>query len=361
MTKFTIGLATRGDDALIRKCLRDNSIPGSISVTLETEPSFFDSLSVIGVESQVIVSKCDEEVMGLGIRSIKKIYFEGKEKKVGYLSGLRGYSKFRNNVFLSCGFKFLRELDRDDKVPFYLTTIIEDNYDARKILESARAGLPYYFPLDILSTFVIKPKKRKIKRKYEIIKGDEVDLEKIVNFMNVEGSKKNFYPCIEVSDFFTERLRCLNQDDFYLAVNGDEILGIVGRWNQESFKQTRVISYDKLIKFSKPFINISSAFSNIPRLPNEGEKLKYFYCAFPTVKDNDPDVLESLLNEISNDNINFDYFTIGLTKSDPLVESVKSFSGRKYDSIIYLVTFNKTPEDKIYLNERIPYLELATL
>jgi hypothetical protein len=114
---------------------------------------------------------------------------------------------------------------------------------------------------------------------------------------------------------------------------------------------------------ARPFINLASRFSNIPNLPPEGSLLHYFYAAFPTTKNNDPGILESLLSEVTSDpaNSDYDYFTIGLTKNDPLMSAVKKFNPREYNAIVYLVSFNDRGAELEDLNGRIPYLELGTL
>jgi len=359
-----ISLADRSDDDLLRECLKKNEMSGSISVAFETEPSFFDALSVQGIESQVIIGKTEnEEIIGFGVRSIKPVYVNGEIVDIGYLSGLRVNPEFRNNSFLVRGYKFLRKLDQDERVPFYLTTIIEDNNIARRVLESGRAGLPNYMPLDVLSTFFIKPRSKKNKLERTIVRGNEVALEDILNFMNGEGKNKQFSPYYEVSDFGSVRLRGLDQNDFYVAVDGNEIVGVVAKWDQELFKQTRVVGYDRKMHLARPFINLVSNLSNIPNLPKVGELLHHFYAAFPTTKDNNPKILESLLGEMASDtqNKDYDHFSIGLTQNDPLVKAVKPFSPREYRSMVYLVSFNSMDHNSRYLNGKIPYLELGTL
>lgn len=363
MVKSNISLASRSDDEILKSCLKENEMTGAISISFETEPSFFDALSIQGRESQVILIKSDEEIAGFGIRSIKPVWINGKKSDVGYLSGLRGSKKFRKGIFLAKGYQFLRELDQDGRVPIYLTTIIEDNTVARRILESGRAGLPNYIPIDTLSTFIIKPDFKKTKRDHCIIRGSDVSLEEILGFMNNEGRKKQFYPYYENSDFNSSKLKGLKQQDFYVAIDGNDIIGVVAKWDQQEFKQTRVVGYDRKMHFARPFINLASKLSNIPNLPKVGELLHYFYAAFPTTKDNDPRILQSLLREVASDpkNKDYDYFTLGLTEKDPLKEAVKSFSPRNYRSIVYLVSFEKDSKDLRYLNGKIPYLELGTL
>tara|TARA_Y100000034_G_scaffold137009_1_gene218353 strand:- start:892 stop:1986 length:1095 start_codon:yes stop_codon:yes gene_type:complete len=364
MTDKNFSLGTIDDDSELRECLRSTPMDGSISIAFETEPSFFDAIGVQGKRQQVIVCRDQGQLAGFGTVAFKPIFVNGGITEVGYLSGLRVYPQFRNRTFLARGYKFLRELDDENNVPFYLTTIVEDNHVVRRILESGKAGLPKYNYLGTLSTFLIKPKKNKEKSKdLDVVKGDKFNLEEILNFMRQEGQKKQFYPFYEVSDLNSDYLRGLNQEDFYVASRGSEIIGIVAKWDQKSFKQTRVVDYDRKTSLSRSFINLVSRFTNVPRLPPKGDLLNYFYAAFPTTKDNDPDMMEGLLTEVASDTENnvYNYFTIGLMENDPLAQSVRKFNPREYRSRLYLVSFDKTSQDLGFLNERIPYLELGTL
>jgi hypothetical protein len=364
MKDYKIELASRDDDEHIRECLRKNAMSGEISITFETEPSYFDALSVQGKENKVIIGKTnDGKMMGFGSITVKPVHINGDIFNIGYLSGLRVNKEFRRNIFLLKGYQLFRDIDPSLNVPFYLTTIIEDNLEARKILESGRAGMPQYNFLGTLSTFLVKPRERSSKININIVRGNEVSLEGIVKFMNQEGSKKQFYPYIEEKDFGSDYLRDLSQEDFYVALNEKEIIGLAAKWDQESFKQTRIVGYNKTMRFARPFINLASRFTNVPRLPSERELLHYFYVSFPTTKDNNPEIMESLLSKITSDpeNRHYDYFTIGTMENDSLNQVIRTFNPREYRSKLYLVSFDKNPEDLRFLNERVPYLELGSL
>tara|TARA_Y100000310_G_scaffold343242_1_gene449950 strand:- start:2489 stop:3583 length:1095 start_codon:yes stop_codon:yes gene_type:complete len=364
MSRFRIELGTSKDDPDIRRILRENPMGGKISLALEREPNFFNSLSVEGRENQVVLSREieTEKVVGFGVRSIKPYFVNGEVIDLGYLGGLRLDKKYRNSTLVPRGYKFFRELDKDSKVPFYLTTIVEDNETVMKILESGKAGLPTYNPFGMLHTFVIKPG-RILEQKHEIINGSQVSLENLLEFMNCEGKKKQFYPFYQTSDFGSERLRGLKQEDFYVAIEDRRIVGTLAKWDQGQFKQTRVVSYDWKTKLAQPFINFTSQFTNIPNLPRAGSLLHYFYAAFPTTKNNDPEILHSLLNAVSSDpqNQKYDYFMIGLSDTDGLKEAVIPFKPRDYHSIMYTVSFDKSSSESDLLNGRVPYLELGSL
>ena len=357
-------LAESTDDLRIRHLLKSSPMEGKISISMETEPSYFDALQVQGKESQVMILTRGDEVINLGARSIKPAYVNGQLTDIGYLGGLRTNPSFkRSGVHLARGYEFLRELDKDGRVPFYVSTIIEDNHVAREILESGRTSVPNYYPLERLLTFMIKPHTKKPEGLVEVVAGDSCELEEIFDFINKGGSKKQFSPHYEPSDFKTGRFRGLSLNDFHIALDKGNIVGLIAKWDQEQFKQTRVVKYDKKMKLFKPLVNFASQFSNISSLPTEGNLLHYAYLSFPTALNNDPLILRELLFSVISDprNSHYDYFNIGLSESDKLTEAVKPFSPREYPAIIYAVSFDKTLEE-LNLDRKMPsYLEIATL
>jgi len=358
-----VRIANSEDEPLIRKCLRDNPMPGAISVSFETEPNFFNAVSVQGKENQVIVGKtAQENLIGFGVRAIKPVYVNGAPQDVGYFSNLRINENFRKQLFLFRGFQFLKELDEDNRVPFYLTTIIDDNVEAKKVLEKNGPNMPNYTNFGLFHTYLITPKK-KSKSTSDIVRGGNVSLEKILEFMNSEGSKKQFYPEYLLEDFDNGFLRGLNQEDFYVDIQNGEIRGVVASWDQLSFKQTRISSYNALLKAFRPVLNVASSFFKLPFLPSEGELLNSFYASFPTVKDNDPEIFEGLLKAISEDENTHNYscFSLGLHSSDPLSPIVDKIASMRYDSRLYVVSFDKEDNNIENLKGEIPYLELGTL
>src|SRR5918996_5106048 len=140
------GLAEPADDAELRDLLRRTGVPGEIELAFLREPSFFVAARAGNRETQTIVWRDVEagELVGLGERSIRAAYVDGEPAAVGYLSNLRGAVEWRKSLGLARGYAYLRTLHGDGKVPFYVTTILEDNVEAIALLTSERARLPRY-------------------------------------------------------------------------------------------------------------------------------------------------------------------------------------------------------------------------
>lgn len=121
-----------------------NPVPGAISMTYTREPSFFDSIAVMGKNHDVYVARKDGHILALGMASYFEGYINGQAKEIGYLSSLRIDKQLRNSRCFFDGYKYWKSLDAAKDIPFYVTTIIEENYAARKILTSNRMAIPRY-------------------------------------------------------------------------------------------------------------------------------------------------------------------------------------------------------------------------
>ena len=91
MERYSIEIAKESDDFDLREILRNTKMQGDISLSFETEPSFFNAISILG-EKQTVLSIRDiqkNKIIGFLIRSVKNVYINQKIVKVGYLSSIR--------------------------------------------------------------------------------------------------------------------------------------------------------------------------------------------------------------------------------------------------------------------------------
>src|SRR5262245_51350511 len=152
------GLATPADDPDIRRLLAASPLPGRIALTLEREPDYFLGCSTMGPLCQVIVGhdQATGALVGVACRAVRPLYVNGEVRDVGYLAQLRVDRRYRGRWLVSRGFRFFQELHGDGRVTRYLTTITDDNHEARAMLvEHPRRHFPRYRELDRLLTFAL--------------------------------------------------------------------------------------------------------------------------------------------------------------------------------------------------------------
>ncbi len=367
MTKFKVELSKPEDDSELRNILGKISMGKSISITLRKEPSFFDALSVEGKFNQVIVGRdvSEGKVVGFGVRSIKNCYVNGEEIDIGYLGGLRLLPEFRGGTLTFRGYSYFRELHKDGKAPFYLTTIVDDNESAKKLLTAQREGMPNYHDFGLYTTFVLKVSRNKLKLNKNISQASLKNLEGTIDFIQGEGKKKQFFPSYVTADFMTKGglLRGLGLEDVFLYSKNGEIEGVMACWNQHSFKQTYIERYGTVLKLSRQVINFANQIAgNSPILPKEGKQLNYSSGALIVVKDDNPQVFDNLVDAVYNraQEYQSSIINIGLHSKDPLSEVVKARSSINFRARLYVVTWE---DNKLFssLDNRVPYLELGSL
>ena len=364
--KFTLA-DTRHNSELCRLA-RDIPMPGNIQVAFGRDPDFFYGRKVEGKVSQTIVAIEEDKVIGLGCRSIKPMYINGQVVNFGYLSGLRGSEAARGTTALARGFRFLRRLHEDKRTLAYITTIVEDNVYAKNLLESGRAGLPRYIDLGKYYTLAINMnswRRGRLRRDgISVSRGDRVGMKEIVAFLSRCGKERQFFPVYTEEDFHSEYTRDFDPRDFYVAIRRNEVIGVVAKWDQSGFKQNIVTGYAGLLKSFRWALNLVLTMTRFKALPEPGEQLRMFYVSFVCIKDNDPKVLEKLLETLYQDNKTkeYHYCVIGFHERDDLQDAIRRYVSVRYTSRLYLVAW----EDGVDMcnridRGRIPYLEIGTM
>lgn len=365
MDYFKYKIAEKKHDGALRKLLHDNPMVGSISIAFENEPSYFIS-SMVGNEfSETIICEDEEsqKVMALLARSIKRVYINGVENKVGYLNNLRVDKQYRGRKIVSNAWKFLYEMHQQSNVPYYLTSIIKDNYNAKRALFSKKEGKPRFIKIGDYTTFVINlyKKKRELASDLKVTRASVNDLAAIIDCLNRNGKKKQFYPSYKKEDFLnSQKLKDFQIKDFFIAKRNDKIAGVVGVWDQTTFKQVVVKEYRGGMRIFKPFYNFCAKIFSFSPLPETKDSFNCLYLSFIAIDNNDKDIFRAIIRRIYNQFLGKKcaYLTLGLANNDSLSDVAREFFSVKYKSEIYLVTY-KEMEDG--LKDLVPYIELATL
>jgi hypothetical protein len=190
-------------------------------------------------------------------------------------------------------------------------------------------------------------------------------LDEIVSCLHRNGRNKQFYPYYENQDFEcgNEYLRGFKKEDFYVAHKDNRIIGVLGKWDQRAFKQIVISGYNRKISRIRPAYNFLAGLLNHPELPPPQSKLNSFYVSFIAVEENNPEIFSSLLSTAYNDQIGSEYthMIVGLYEKDPLLSVMSRYPYIKYKSKVFIVCWEEGKEWINSLDDRIPYLEVATL
>ena len=341
---------------------------GDMVLSFRREPEYFLACGVQGDQSQII--KCaDSEggrIVGLGARHSKRLFINGVESRVGYLSDLRADQAVRKRTLVARGYSFLRRLHAADRIPLYFSIILDGNDEAISALTTARAGLPIYVDRGRILTPAIHLDRRRPERVCEgltIRRGTASIMPQIFEFLRREHASKQLAPCFRISDLGSPRLLGLRPDDFYVAYRGDRIAGCVATWDQSDFRQTHVEGYSGLLRMARPFHNIAARMSSLHVLPVPGARIPYLYLSLIATENNRTDIFASLLRTVYRDQRGGEYHFLiaGLHEQDPLCQVLNDYRSIEAGGRLFLIYYPEDAEFLSNLDERPYYIEMATV
>ncbi len=375
LNEFIFDLATSADDPVIRRLLVNNPVPGQVSVTYEREPNYFLGCGTMGPFCQVLVARHlpSGEVAAVASRSTRPLFINGQVEEVGYIGQLRVDERFRGRWLVSGGFRFFHQLHADGRVAGYLTTIIEGNSQAQGLLvDHARRHFPVYREVDRLCTVAIILRQAWFRRvplpsqegEVEVKRATSADLPAIVAFLRQHGPTKQFFPVYREADFGSSPTTlgfCL--EDFVVARRQGEIVGVIGLWDQSSYKQTVVRAYHNSLRWLKPFYNLWLRSSGAQPLPPPGQPIHFAYASFICIAENNLHVFAALLRHVYDlaAGRGFAYLMVGLASRDPLLAVARRYAHIPYYSRLYTVCWQGEEQFHHKLDGRVPYVEIASL
>ena len=365
MTRFTIRQAKQTDSEALITLINDTPQEGSIRLNFERTPDFFHATKITTSEPEVWLMEDNRENRLVASFSIGKryVYINGEKKLSRYGNDLRIHQDYKGGRTLFRLFKKYRELIQDE---WMQTVILEENKASINTVSSGRLSLPNYHPAGKLVTHMIALNQKPGEIKHTIRRATSCDVNLIQDFFDKNAKKKQFYPYYDFSriDSDDSYYRNLSLNSYYLCFNDSELVGLAGVWDQKAFKQTRFLSYHGNMKLLRHFSNVKSKLLGGLSLPAPGSLGNYINMHSVLCKNNNPDLLKSLLHKIMSDyrNSHYDALIIGFDKQDNLHQSIENLKHHSLVSNHYLANYGEQP--KILNSESTPslmYLEPCRL
>ncbi len=362
-SRFQFEVVTPAEDDALRAILRETSMPGSIALSFQREPSFFRAEEAGNCSSQTIAARDTHtgSLVGFGCRAIRRIFIEGEPRRVGYLSGLRCLPQYRGGTLLARAYRFLRELHADGQVDYYLTTILDGNQSARALLTSGRADLPEYRPVGRIITYLLPLYRRYGARPYV----STADLAGGFDCLSDHNRATQFSPTFELHDLTgaSGLLPDFDARRFYVYPSATGVVATLAVWDQRSFKQTIVTGYTLPLRLAQPFSAPLSLLGVCPRLPRVGHGLPCLYASCLSFRPGHSQDLRALIHEtlVRWSGQGHAYLIVGIDARHPLEPYLRELSSLAIGSGVYLVSWPGTYTLPLPLGNRLHGVEVALL
>jgi hypothetical protein len=358
--RTAFALAGEDDDADIRRLLRENPMPGNISLSLEREPDYFADAHLPGETKQTIVARVAGRVVCTGSCTVRQRFVNGAPCRVGYLGGLRlDAGQAGRFDILRRGYEFFHELQAGEPADFYFTSIAADNERARTLLERGLLGMPRYEFIGEFVTVLLSTAGRPAVSKPDA--SPVPPMKQFIELLNNHNRQQQFAPCWSEDEFAALQSLGLRLDDFQFIRGAGRIVAGAALWDQRNFKQTVIREYAKPLARARPLLNLVARFTGGARLPAIGETLANAFVTQLTV---DPDRLTGLVNDLRGAAARrgIELITLGFAVSDPRLAVVqKNFRRREYRSRLYVVRWPGGGGAAAELDGRILAPEVAWL
>lgn len=367
---LVVELAGPADDAELRRLLRETPMEGAVRLSLEREPDASLAAAVEGDRHHTFVARepATGRIVGMGSRAVRLGHVNGECVPLGYLSQLRVDPTFRGRLaVLAAGYEMARALRSRDDAEFDLTSIVADNHAARRLLASARLGLPRYREVERFVTVVLPIRLRGRARRttLRVERGGPDALEVAAAFLAGHQPRFQFASRFGLEELRSpRRARDLGPADFLLAYEGAHVVGCLAVWDQSGFKQAVIRGYGPPLAKWRPAINAAAALFGYPPLPEPGERLSHAYVSHVAMNPDRREVFAALLDaavDLARER-GTRFLVAGLAARHPLLDPlVRRAGARRFESALCTVDWGGPRREPPYLDGRIAHPEVALL
>lgn len=338
--RFYYERARQGDSAEIEAILELQPFEGRIGLAYTRRPDALGSFLLEGDPVDVVVCRDRQEgrIAAMGISAVRRLHVNGQPREIGYLFGLRARPEYVRAFPLHRGYARLYEL-QSRPTSFFLTSILEENLYARRLLEKKRPFMPVYEPVCAYTIFAMgtgrlarRAARKGVRRAYPS------DLLRLVSFLAEHGTGQQFFPVVTKDSFGRPPFATLRAEDFLLWEEQGSIVAAAGLWDQRSYRQYRVTGYKGLLHLLRPLSRALSLWG-FPALPRTGEEVQYLTLCLPTVRGNDPALFGEFMDEVLAAARGSSLLLAGVAAGNPFEPILAARRHLSYRSRIYLVSW----------------------
>ncbi|QQE11343.1 hypothetical protein JD969_17880 [Planctomycetota bacterium] len=336
---------------------------GKLPMSLFMHPSRQDGLAVQGdrLSTAVVRNANTNEIVCMGVRTVRKLWINGDISRVGYLSGLRVKPGIRlTRRVLSEFYTRINLQQRVDEVSFDLTSIMADNHRAKRLLLRNVAGMPTYHKIGEMVTCTL-PICRTKRFPHGVVRLDVRWLEQVVGLLQKVGAMYQMRPFVNEAILASSTLSrnlCLN-NFVGLEIKG-KLVACAALWDQRAYKQAVITQLPRNFQRWQSYINWGCQCIGRTPIPQSEQHIQMVYASCIALSEQRRDWGKKLIAALRM--LAFEHnakmLVLGLPAGHELLNTrLLRQKAWKCRSLICRVSYEKLPE----LESRPVWPEIAVL
>lgn len=359
--------ADEKDDAQLLCMIAETMPSNGMVLSFERYPSYFQATQVQYHQPEIkIVCLKDQPDVIVAMMNIgfKTCYINTKITQLRYVSDLRIDPNFRGKKTIEMLMDYLyTQLPLDE---FLQSVVLKDNHIARHLLHKSRPNFPQPYIHDEITTYTISKVTKPSCYKQFHSQPLTQDWVSVANsFIESMKDHYNFLPHYNLNDLLADDHPFwlgVNLKDFTLIFAQNELVGIMGLWNQKIFKQTKVVEYSRFLKLLRPVYNIYAHITQQMVLPKQQQSFDYLMSHSVLGDPNRGDVFAYQLYQLSVQTkaLGKSSFCITLSDDDPRKSTLDKVHAHKMHAIHGLHSFKNSPIGQ-FDHSKVSYFEVGRI
>ncbi|MDF3030686.1 MAG: family N-acetyltransferase [Moraxellaceae bacterium] len=299
---YAVRAALPSDDAFILRLVGAPQPSTGLTLGFERQPSYFQSAGVSHQSPDILVATHRDHqglaaVVNMGRRPV---YVNGERQDIRFGSDMRVSPEHQGGRLLLYFNRAMRDLLGDNE--WYQTVILRENARSRATFDQGgRAGIPIYFPQQQVVTYTLTASRLpSVNSAFNVREATAADVPAMNAFMTKMAAHYQFLPAYDFNGVLTGEpyFRGLAIGDFVLVEKNGELRALGALWRQKEFKQTRVLAYQPVIAWLRPFYNLWTRFQGGLQLPPPGGLLDYVMAHSPLAAPMDAEAYTALMQAL---------------------------------------------------------------
>lgn len=308
--------------ALAQRC----PMEGDIGLCVNRSPDFFALNRLEGQDWRVgVVDGPDGTVIGSIAIAERLVYIDEQPTRTMYVSDLKVEPAHRGRGAADELVAWARDRCLADGDVLTSLTILAGNRSMQRRLSGPR-GLPsvhHFATVRSSSVSLLWRRRPPGVDGVRVARASAEDLDDMGTLWQQVARARQFAPVHDASSLaaWIEAAPGLDVSSYWVARSRDSrMVGFVGLWDQESFKQMRVTSYSPRLNVARTLFKSAAPLVGASALPAPGGSLRYLTAVHVCVPPSAPVVLRALLLHAYNElrGKGYSFITVGLDLHDPL-------------------------------------------